>query len=42
MIITTIITMALIGFSSAQSTVSLFLPGTDNNGNLVASVVSTI
>ena len=42
MIAATLTVMALTGLSSAQSSVSLFLPGTDNNGNLVASVVGTV
>ncbi len=42
MIATTLATMALIGFSSAQSTVSLFLPGGAGNHSVVGSVVGSV
>ena len=41
MIATTLTTMALIGLSSAQSTVSLLLPGFANQ-SLIGSVVGSV
>lgn len=42
MITTTLTTMALIGLSSAQSTVSLFIPDGVDNQSLVGSVVGSV